>query len=108
MKAIGPRYALRWKTKGIRFADKRRHQFFLEREVWTTHEVYRNGLSTSLLRAVQKALLATIPGLEHVEINRPATRLSTTIVDRAAAAVSGDKDRAGPVLGRPDQRDDGL
>ena len=58
----GPRYCPSIETKVVRFADKPRHQLFLEPEGRDTHEVYVNGLSTSLPRDVQDAMLRLIPG----------------------------------------------
>jgi tRNA uridine 5-carboxymethylaminomethyl modification enzyme len=66
----GPRYCPSIEDKVVRFADKARHQLFLEPEGRNTLEVYVNGISTSLPRDVQDAMLALIPGLEHAEIMR--------------------------------------
>ncbi|MGQ9630267.1 MAG: tRNA uridine-5-carboxymethylaminomethyl(34) synthesis enzyme MnmG [bacterium] len=68
---IGPRYCPSIETKVVRFADKEKHQVFLEPEGWNTTEVYANGVSTSLPEDVQLAFLRTIEGLEHVEMVRP-------------------------------------
>ncbi len=68
---VGPRYCPSIEDKVVRFADKERHQIFLEPEGLTTREVYVNGVSTSLPVHVQIAMLRTIPGLAHVEIIRP-------------------------------------
>ncbi len=67
----GPRYCPSIEDKIVRFADKDRHQIFLEPEGRETMEFYPNGLSTSLPYDVQIAFLRTIPGLEEVEIMRP-------------------------------------
>src|SRR6187401_2007143 len=66
----GPRYCPSIEDKVVRFADKSRHQLFLEPEGRRTLEVYVNGISTSLPRDVQDALLREIPGLERAEIMR--------------------------------------
>jgi tRNA uridine 5-carboxymethylaminomethyl modification enzyme len=66
----GPRYCPSIEDKIVRFADKDRHQLFLEPEGRHTHEVYVNGISTSLPRDVQDAILKEIPGLEHAQIMR--------------------------------------
>lgn len=66
----GPRYCPSIETKVVRFADRPRHQLFLEPEGHQTHEVYVNGLSTSLPRDVQDAMLRAIAGLERAEILR--------------------------------------
>jgi tRNA uridine 5-carboxymethylaminomethyl modification enzyme len=66
----GPRYCPSIEDKVVRFADKTRHQLFLEPEGRHTREVYVNGVSTSLPRDVQDAMLRMIPGLERAEIMR--------------------------------------
>lgn len=72
IKGIGPRYCPSIEDKVVRFADKPRHQLFLEPEGLDTDEYYINGFSSSLPRDVQHAALRTIPGLEKVEMTRPA------------------------------------
>ena len=66
----GPRYCPSIEDKVVRFADKDRHQIFLEPEGRHTQEIYVNGVSTSLPRDVQDALLRQVPGLERAEIMR--------------------------------------
>jgi tRNA uridine 5-carboxymethylaminomethyl modification enzyme len=66
----GPRYCPSIEDKVVRFADKDRHQLFLEPEGRRTQEVYVNGISTSLPRDVQEAVVRLVPGLEHAEIMR--------------------------------------
>jgi tRNA uridine 5-carboxymethylaminomethyl modification enzyme len=66
----GPRYCPSIEDKVVRFADKDRHQLFLEPEGRNTHEVYVNGISTSLPRDVQEGIFRLIPGLERAEIMR--------------------------------------
>jgi tRNA uridine 5-carboxymethylaminomethyl modification enzyme len=66
----GPRYCPSIEDKVVRFADKSRHQLFLEPEGRQTQEVYVNGISTSLPRDVQEAILKEIPGLENAKIMR--------------------------------------
>ncbi|MCC6493833.1 MAG: tRNA uridine-5-carboxymethylaminomethyl(34) synthesis enzyme MnmG [Pirellulales bacterium] len=68
--STGPRYCPSIEDKVVRFADKSRHQLFLEPEGRTTREVYVNGISTSLPRDVQDAIFRLIPGLERAEIMR--------------------------------------
>ncbi len=72
IKGVGPRYCPSIEDKIVRFADKERHQLFLEPEGLNTNEVYINGISSSLPFDVQYAMMRTIPGLENVEIMRPA------------------------------------
>ncbi len=69
---IGPRYCPSIEDKIVKFADKERHQVFLEPEGLETTEYYANGVSTSLPYDIQVQFLRTIPGLEQVEIMRPA------------------------------------
>ena len=66
----GPRYCPSVEDKVVRFADKERHQVFLEPEGRNTLEYYCNGISTSLPRDVQQAFLRHIPGLEQAEVLR--------------------------------------
>lgn len=70
IQSTGPRYCPSIETKVVRFADRQRHQLFLEPEGRNTHEIYVNGLSTSLPRDVQDAILRLVPGLENAEILR--------------------------------------
>ncbi|MBI5638850.1 MAG: tRNA uridine-5-carboxymethylaminomethyl(34) synthesis enzyme MnmG [Nitrospirae bacterium] len=69
---IGPRYCPSIEDKVVRFADRERHQVFLEPEGLETNEYYANGISTSLPFDVQVEFVRTIPGLEEAEIMRPA------------------------------------
>lgn len=71
IEGVGPRYCPSIEDKVVRFAEKERHQVFLEPEGRHTLEYYVNGVSTSLPYAVQLAFLRTIPGLERCEILRP-------------------------------------
>jgi tRNA uridine 5-carboxymethylaminomethyl modification enzyme len=70
IEGIGPRYCPSIEDKVVRFADKERHQVFLEPEGWRTGEVYVQGMNTSLPEDVQIAMLRSIPALEHVEMTR--------------------------------------
>lgn len=69
---VGPRYCPSIETKIVRFADKPRHQLFIEPCGLDTEEMYIQGLSSSLPEDVQLQMLHTIPGLEHAEMMRPA------------------------------------
>jgi tRNA uridine 5-carboxymethylaminomethyl modification enzyme len=71
IKGIGPRYCPSIEDKVVRFPEKDRHQIFLEPEGMETHEIYPNGVPTSLSLDTQIRFLQTIPGLESVEILRP-------------------------------------
>ena len=70
IQSTGPRYCPSVETKIVRFAEKTRHQLFLEPEGRSTDEVYINGLSTSLPPEVQDAMLRLIPGLERAKVLR--------------------------------------
>jgi tRNA uridine 5-carboxymethylaminomethyl modification enzyme len=70
IRSSGPRYCPSIEDKVVRFADKSQHQLFLEPEGRSTHEVYVNGVSTSLPRDVQDAIFRLIPGLERAQIMR--------------------------------------
>ena len=67
---VGPRYCPSIEDKIMRFSGKNRHQIFLEPEGLNTHEIYANGVSTSLPAAVQKEFIQTVDGLERAEIMR--------------------------------------
>jgi len=71
IKSTGPRYCPSIEDKINRFADKDRHQLFIEPEGWNTVEIYVNGFSTSLPEDVQFAAMKTIPGFENVKMFRP-------------------------------------
>ena len=72
IQGIGPRYCPSIEDKVVRFAEKERHQVFLEPEGLETAEYYANGISTSLPYDIQVKMVRTIPGLEHAVIMRPA------------------------------------
>ena len=78
---VGPRYCPSIEDKVVRFADKQRHQIFLEPEGLDDDTVYPNGISTSLPREIQQALLSTIPGLERVAMRRPGYAIEYDFVD---------------------------
>ncbi len=71
IKSVGPRYCPSIEDKINRFADKDRHQLFLEPEGWNTYEMYLNGFSTSLPEDIQYQALRTIPGFEKAVMLRP-------------------------------------
>ena len=71
IKSVGPRYCPSIEDKVVRFAEKERHQIFLEKEGLRTHEVYVNGISTSLPEDVQWDIVRSIKGLENARIMRP-------------------------------------
>ncbi len=81
IKGIGPRYCPSIEDKVVRFADKKRHQIFLEPEGKDTNEIYPNGISTSLPLDIQIRMLRSIQGLEKVEIIRPGYAIEYDFVD---------------------------
>lgn len=81
IEGTGPRYCPSIEDKINRFADKERHQLFLEPEGLDTNEVYVQGMSTSLPEDVQLGFMSTIGGLENVEIMRPAYAIEYDSVD---------------------------
>jgi tRNA uridine 5-carboxymethylaminomethyl modification enzyme len=78
---IGPRYCPSIEDKIVKFPDKTQHQFFLEPEGLNTHEVYVNGMSTSLPMEVQWQIVRSIPGLEQAEMLRPGYAIEYDSVD---------------------------
>jgi len=78
---VGPRYCPSLEDKIHRFADRGRHQIFLEPEGLDDHTVYPNGISTALPEGVQEAFVRTIPGLEDVTIIRPGYAIEYDYID---------------------------
>ena len=81
IKGIGPRYCPSIEDKVVRFADKKRHQIFLEPDGRHTDEIYPNGISTSLPLDIQARMLRSIQGLEQAEILRPGYAIEYDFVD---------------------------
>jgi tRNA uridine 5-carboxymethylaminomethyl modification enzyme len=81
IKGVGPRYCPSIEDKVVKFADKERHQLFLEPEGKNTNEVYLNGFSTSLPSSLQLEFLQMIPGFENVKIIRPGYAIEYDFVD---------------------------
>ena len=97
IKSVGPRYCPSLETKVVRFADRQRHQVFLEPEGRDTHVVYCNGLSTSLPEDVQDGIIRGIAGMEHAAILRygyaieydfvPPTHIQATLEAKAVGGL---------------------
>jgi tRNA uridine 5-carboxymethylaminomethyl modification enzyme len=81
IEGIGPRYCPSIEDKIVRFADKSSHQIFVEPEGLSTHEVYPNGISTSLPYDIQQALVRSLRGFEHAHITRPGYAIEYDFFD---------------------------
>ena len=106
---VGPRYCPSIEDKVVRFAERERHQIFLEPEGLDDDTIYPNGISTSLPRDVQSALLRDDPGA-RTRGDAPARLCDRIRLRRSARAApdAGDAARARPLFRRPDQRHDRL
>ena len=109
IQASGVRYCPSIEDKVVRFADRERHQIFLEPEGLDDPTVYPNGISTSLPRDVQAAIVASIPGLERAVMLRPGYAIEYDHIDpRELDPTLELRAMPRPVPRRPDQRHDRL
>ena len=81
IKSTGPRYCPSIETKVVRFADKERHQIFLEPEGADTNEIYVQGLSSSMPHDIQQSMYKSVQGLEHCDIMRYAYAIEYDCID---------------------------
>ena len=81
IQGVGPRYCPSIEDKIVKFADKTRHQIFLEPEGLNDHTIYPNGISTSLPEVVQYEILNNINGLENVKVIRPGYAIEYDYID---------------------------
>ncbi len=95
MQGVGPRYCPSIEDKVVRFADRPRHQVFLEPEGLEDDTVYPNGISTSLPLAVQAELVSSIPGLERASIVRPGYAIEYNHIDPRALRHTLETKRVG-------------
>jgi tRNA uridine 5-carboxymethylaminomethyl modification enzyme len=109
IEGIGPRYCPSIEDKIVKFPDKTQHQFFLEPEGLNTHEVYVNGMSTSLPMEVQWQIVRSIPGLREAEMLRPRLCHRVRQRGRDGTGPHAAREEHGRALsGRADQRDERL
>ena len=88
IEGTGPRYCPSIEDKVVRFADKERHQIFIEPMGLDTEEMYVQGMSSSLPEDVQIAMYRTLPGLEHVEFTRPAYAIEYDCIEPSQLKLS--------------------
>ena len=109
IEGIGPRYCPSIEDKIVRFAERDSHQIFVEPEGLDTHEIYPNGISTSLPFDVQYDFVRSMEGFENAEIIRPGYAIEYDFFDpRDLKASLETKTHAGVIFRWADQRHHGL
>ncbi len=95
IQGVGPRYCPSIEDKFVKFPEKDRHQIFLEPEGLDTHEVYVNGMSTSMPVDVQELMITSIPGLERAELIRPGYAIEYDCIDAREVSHSLEAKKVG-------------
>ena len=99
IEGVGPRYCPSIETKVVRFADKPRHQLFIEPMGLDTEEMYIQGFSSSMPEEVQLRMLHSVPGLEHAEMMRPAYAIEYDCIDPLALRPTREVKTVGGLYG---------
>jgi hypothetical protein len=101
IEGVGPRYCPSIEDKVVRFADKTSHQIFIEPEGLATHEIYPNGISTSLPFDVQLELVRSIRGFERAHLTRPGYAIEYDYFDPRGTEAERSRPRPSPACSSP-------